>query len=81
MVGLLLWKEERGEKRARAVQVREQSILHLRFQTAGILRTARTPEPVLRRIKENFVCVRIDPAERKCLKIEIQESRNGKTNR
>ena len=49
MVGLLLWKEERGEKRAWAVQVREQSVLHLRFQTAGILRTARTPEPVLRR--------------------------------
>lgn len=49
MVGLLLWKEERGEKRERTVQVREQSVLRLRFQTAEILRTARTPEAVLRR--------------------------------
>jgi hypothetical protein len=49
MVGLLLWKEERGERRERAVQVREQSILHLRFRCGVVLRTARTPEAVLRR--------------------------------
>ena len=49
MVGLLIWKEERGEKRERAVQVRERSILHLRTQCAEVLRTARTPEALLRR--------------------------------
>ena len=49
MVGLLLWKEERRERRERAVQVREQSILNLRFQCGEILRTPRTPEAVLRR--------------------------------
>jgi len=49
MVGLLLWKEERGKKRERTVTVRERSILHVRFQCAEILRTEKTPEVVLRR--------------------------------
>ena len=49
MVGLLLWKEERREKRERAVQVGERSILHMRFRCGEILRTGRTPEAVLRR--------------------------------
>lgn len=51
------------------------------FYSGSIEEIFDEPEPVLRRIKENFVCVRIDPAERKCLKIEIQESRNEGTNR
>jgi len=49
MLGLLLWKDVRKEKRERAVTVGERSILHVRFQCAEILRTDRTPETVLRR--------------------------------
>lgn len=47
MLGLLLWKEKRREKRERAVTVREESILHVRFQCAEILRSAGTPERLL----------------------------------
>jgi len=47
MVGLLLWKEERTG--GRAVTLREQSVLHVRFLCAEILRTPKTPEALLRR--------------------------------
>lgn len=47
MVGLLLWKEERTG--GRAVTLREQSILQMRFLCAEILRTPKTPEALCRR--------------------------------
>ena len=49
MLGMLLWKEERKGKRERAVTMGEKSVLHVRFQCAEILRTAKTPEAVVRR--------------------------------
>lgn len=49
MVGLLLWKEGRREKRERTVTVGERSILQLRVCCGEVLRTERMPEAMLRR--------------------------------
>lgn len=47
MVGMLIWKEP--GKREKAVEIKERSILRVRFLCAEVLRGPRTPEAVLRR--------------------------------
>jgi len=49
MVGLLIWKAPVPKKRQRAVTVREIAILHARFMQVEVLRSTKTPGPVLRR--------------------------------
>ncbi|MBE6996037.1 MAG: hypothetical protein E7429_04845 [Ruminococcaceae bacterium] len=49
MIGFIVWREAAGEKRRRPVVLREDSVLHMRFLKAEILRGEKTPETVLRR--------------------------------
>lgn len=49
MIGLLLWKAPRAGERKKAVTMREDSILHMRFLRLEVLRGERTPEGVARR--------------------------------
>ncbi len=49
MIGLIVFVPPAGGKRQKAVTVREQSILHMRFLCAQIQRGPRTPEAVVRR--------------------------------
>ncbi|MBE6963835.1 MAG: hypothetical protein E7443_04450 [Ruminococcaceae bacterium] len=49
MIGFIVWQEAAAEKRRRAVTLREDSVLHMRFLKAEILRGTKTPESVLRR--------------------------------
>lgn len=49
MFGLWIWTLPERGKRQRAVEIKEQTVLHTRFCCAYVLRGPRTPEAVLRR--------------------------------
>lgn len=47
MIGMIVWKSP--EKGRRSVQVRERSVLHMRFTCVEVARGPKTPETALRR--------------------------------
>ena len=49
MIGFIVWQEKTAGKRQRSVALREESVLHMRFMKAEVLRGEKTPEAVLRR--------------------------------
>lgn len=65
MVGMLVWRTPQEGKREKAVILQERSILHVRLQSAEILRGEKTPETVVRR--------RIRAAARKLQKLGIRQ--------